>query len=51
MKVDFAHNCPAACADPESFVRGGPTLADDEGEDPNTTVYADHHWPASETPK
>ena len=20
------HNCPAACADPESFARGGPTL-------------------------
>ena len=32
------HNCPAACADPESFVRWGPTLAGDEREDPNTTI-------------
>ena len=34
-----------SCADPESFVRGTPTL---------TTFFfffiAGHHWPASETP-
>ena len=45
-----------ACADPESFVRGGPTLTlfflffyDEGREDQNTTI-TDHHWPASKTP-
>ena len=43
-----------SCADPESFVRGGITLATfclvDEGrEDPKNTKYG-HHLPASETP-
>ena len=43
------------CADPESFVRGGPTLTTffflvNEGrDDPNTTING-HHRPASETP-
>ena len=47
----------SACADPENFARGGPTLTTfclfflvDEGrDDPNTTKMGDYR-PASETP-
>ena len=42
-----------SCADPESFIRGGPTLTffvcylvDEGREDPNITI----RWPASEWP-
>ena len=39
----MSHKATQACADPESFVRGGPTLTlfflvDEERKDPNTTI-------------
>ena len=55
----LAQKCLAACADPESFVRGpiltllfffvGGGVVDERREDLNTTK-AGHHRPASETP-
>ena len=40
----------SACADPENFAKGGPTLIFYEGrEDPNSTKEG-HRRPASETP-
>ena len=50
-----------SCGDPESFVRGGPTLTgfllvlflvDERKKDPNTTIseQAGNHGPARETP-
>ena len=62
--VDHGHNlaftdlhpnfCMRACADPESFARGGPTQTTFVFcfvfcEDPNTAKVG-HHRPASETP-
>ena len=48
------HLCGMACADPESFARGGPpftTFFDERREDPNTTKSVKlHHWPTSQTP-
>ena len=45
----------SSCADPESFVRGGPilitsffSLVDEGGESIQITLKAGHHWPNSE---
>ena len=38
MKADFAHDYPAACADPECPTLTTFFLVDDGREDPNTTI-------------
>ena len=50
--------CYDACADPESFVRGGPTLtffvcfvfSRVDGERIEMPLKVGHHWPAREIP-